>query len=149
MTTYVVVSIVGGILFGILDGLINANPVAQRLYEVYQPIARASLNVVAGVAIDLAYGFMMAAVFLLIYTCLPGETGIVKGLSFAILVWFFRVVMSVASTWMSLVLFALIQLIPYGRSHKNPPVVQESNWDAQTRAIAKKAYFDCHSNETL
>jgi hypothetical protein len=28
-------------------------------------------------------------------------------------------------------------------------VVQESNWDAQTRAIAKKAYFDCHSNETL
>jgi hypothetical protein len=100
MTTYVVVSIVGGILFGILDGLINANPVAQRLYEVYQPIARASLNVVAGVAIDLVYGFMMAAVFLLLYTCLPGETGIVKGLSFAILVWFFRVVMSVASTWM-------------------------------------------------
>ena len=99
MTTVVVVSIVGGILFGILDGLINANPVAQRLYAVYKPIARISLNVVAGVAIDLAYGFIMAAVFLLLYTSLPGEAGIVKGLSFAILVWFFRVVMSVASTW--------------------------------------------------
>ena len=99
MTTYVVVSIVGGILFGILDGLINANPVAQRLYDVYKPIAKTSLNVVAGVAIDLAYGFIMAAVFLLLYTSLPGETGIAKGLSFAILVWFFRVVMSVASTW--------------------------------------------------
>jgi hypothetical protein len=46
-----------------------------------------------------------------------------------------------------LVLFALIQLVPYGRNHKNPPVVQEPNWDAQTRAIAKKACFDCHSNE--
>jgi hypothetical protein len=99
MTTYIVVSIVSGILFGILDGLINANPVAQRLYDVYKPIAKTSLNVVAGVVIDLAYGFIIAAVFLLLYTSLPGETGIVKGLSFAILVWFFRVVMSVASTW--------------------------------------------------
>ena len=99
MTTYVVVSIVGGILFGILDGLINANPVAQRLNEVYKPIARTSLNVAAGIAIDLAYGFILAAVFLLLYTSLPGGTGILKGLSFAVLVWFFRVVMSVASTW--------------------------------------------------
>jgi hypothetical protein len=48
-----------------------------------------------------------------------------------------------------LVLFALIQLVPYGRSHKNPDVVQEPNWDEQTRAIAKKACFDCHSNETV
>jgi cytochrome c551/c552 len=48
-----------------------------------------------------------------------------------------------------IVLFALIQLVPYGRSHKNPPVVQEPNWDAQTRAIVKKACFDCHSNEVV
>jgi hypothetical protein len=47
-----------------------------------------------------------------------------------------------------IVLFGLIQLIPYGRNHTNPPVVQEPNWDAQTRAIAQKACFDCHSNET-
>jgi hypothetical protein len=100
MTTYVVVSIVSGILFGVLDGLINANPIAQRLFDVYKPIARTSLNVVAGITIDLAYGFMMAAVFLLLYTSLPGETGMTKGVSFAILVWFFRVVMSTASTWL-------------------------------------------------
>ena len=100
MTTYVVVSIVGGILFGILDGLINANPVAQRLYDVYKPIARTSLNVLAGVAIDLAYGFILAAVFLLLYPSLPGEAGFVKGLGFALIVWFLRVVMSVASQWM-------------------------------------------------
>ena len=99
MTTYVIVSIAGGILFAILDGLINANPVAQRLYDVYKPIARTSLNVVASIVIDLAYGFIMAGMFLLLYTSLPGGTGMAKGLSFAILVWFFRVVMSAASTW--------------------------------------------------
>lgn len=46
--------------------------------------------------------------------------------------------------------FVLIQLVPYGRSHTNPPVVKEPNWDSpQTRALAKSACFDCHSNETV
>jgi hypothetical protein len=49
--------------------------------------------------IDLAYGFVMAGVFLLLYSSLPGETGLLKGVSFAVLVWFFRVVMSAASQW--------------------------------------------------
>ena len=40
MVRYIIVSIVSGILFGVLDGLINANPLAQRLYEVYKPIAK-------------------------------------------------------------------------------------------------------------
>jgi len=100
MIRYIVVSIVGGILFGVLDGVINANPLAQRLYRVYQPIARPSIDPVAGILIDLVYGFVMAGVFLLLYTSLPGETGLVKGISFALLVWFFRVVMYVASQWM-------------------------------------------------
>jgi len=43
----------------------------------------------------------------------------------------------------------LIQLVPYGHNHTNPPVVQEPNWNSpQTREIAKRACFDCHSNET-
>ena len=97
---YIIVSVVSGILFGVLDGLINANPLAQRLYEVYEPIARTSINGFAGIAIDLAYGFIMAGVFLLLYRCLPGKTGLAKGVSFAVLVWFFRVVMAAASQWM-------------------------------------------------
>ncbi len=101
MIRYVVVSIVSGILFGVLDGLIHANPLAQRLYRVYQPIARPSIDPLAGILIDLVYGFVMAGVFLLLYTSLPGSTGLVKGLSFALLVWFFRVVMHVASQWMT------------------------------------------------
>jgi len=46
-------------------------------------------------------------------------------------------------------LFALLQLVPYGRHHSNPPVVQEPAWDqASTRELARRACFDCHSNET-
>jgi len=99
MTRYVVVSFLSGILFAILDGLINANPLGRRSLEVYKPIAREAINPVAGIAIDLVYGFVMAGVFLLLYASLPGATGLVKGMSFALLVWFFRVVMSAASQW--------------------------------------------------
>lgn len=101
MIRYIIVSIGSGILFGFMDGLINANPLARRLFEVYQPIARSTINVPAGIIIDLAYGFIMAAIFLLLYNSLPGETGLVKGLSFAGLAWFFRVVMYAASQWMT------------------------------------------------
>lgn len=100
MIRYIIISLVGGILFGTMDGLIHANPLARRLFEVYQPIARATLNVVAGILIDIAYGFILAAIFLLLYKSLPGQSGFLKGLSYAALVWFFRVVMQAASTWM-------------------------------------------------
>jgi hypothetical protein len=100
MTSYLIVSISSGILFGILDGLINANPIANKLYEVFKPLAKTSVNFVAGMIIDLAYGFILAALFLLVYPSLPGEAGLVKGISYALMVWFFRVVMSVASQWM-------------------------------------------------
>ncbi len=101
MVRYLIVSVVGGILFGIMDGVINANPLARRLQEAYKPIAKTSLNMPAGIAIDLVYGFIMAGVFLLLYNGFPGDAGIVKGMFFAILAWFFRVAMSVASQWMT------------------------------------------------
>lgn len=99
MTRYVIVSIISGILLGILDGVINANSLAQKLYDAYRTIAKTSINPLAGIMIDLVYGFVMAGAFLLLYNSLPGDTGLIKGLSFAILVWFFRVVMYSASQW--------------------------------------------------
>ena len=43
-----------------------------------------------------------------------------------------------------------IQLVPYGRAHTNPPVIAEPTWDSpETRALARQACFDCHSNETV
>ncbi len=100
MIRYIVVSVVSGVLFGFLDGVINANPYAQKLNEIYKPIVKESINVPAGIAIDLAYGFILAAVFLMILQSLPGQSGLVKGIVYALLIWFFRVVMSVASSWM-------------------------------------------------
>jgi hypothetical protein len=47
------------------------------------------------------------------------------------------------------VLLGLIQLVPYGRNHTNPPVTREVTWDsARTRELAVGACFDCHSNLT-
>jgi hypothetical protein len=99
MVIYLIVSVVSGILFGLMDALIQANPLARKLNEVFQPIARKSFNPLTGIVIDLIYGFAMAGIFLLLYHGLPGGNGPVKGVSFAVLAWFFRVVMSAASQW--------------------------------------------------
>ena len=43
----------------------------------------------------------------------------------------------------------LVQIVPYGRNHTNPSVRTEPSWNVQeTRALAQRACFDCHSNET-
>ena len=48
-----------------------------------------------------------------------------------------------------IVLLGVIQFIPYGHSHTNPPVRVEPSWDsANTRDLAVRACFNCHSNET-
>jgi cytochrome c551/c552 len=44
----------------------------------------------------------------------------------------------------------LIQLIPYGHTHTNPPVRSEAPWNSpQTKDLFHRACFDCHSNETV
>lgn len=47
------------------------------------------------------------------------------------------------------VLLLVIQLLPFGRDHTNPPVRKEPPWNApETRELAARACFDCHSNQT-
>jgi len=47
-------------------------------------------------------------------------------------------------------LFVLIQVVPYGRAHENPPVSKEPAWDSpQTRALVERVCFDCHSHKTV
>ena len=44
--------------------------------------------------------------------------------------------------------FGVIQLVPYGRAHANPPVLGEPAWDSpRTRELTVRACFACHSNE--
>jgi hypothetical protein len=47
--------------------------------------------------------------------------------------------------------WGLAQIFTFTRPiYDNPPVEQEPNWDSpETRALAKRACFDCHSNETV
>ncbi len=43
--------------------------------------------------------------------------------------------------------FIAIQFVPVDKS--NPPVVSEPKWDSpQTQALAERACYDCHSNQT-
>lgn len=50
----------------------------------------------------------------------------------------------------AVVLFIVIQFLPYGRSsHSNPAATNPFQWtDPQAEAIAKQSCYDCHSNET-
>ncbi|MDP3236801.1 MAG: heme-binding domain-containing protein [Myxococcales bacterium] len=46
-------------------------------------------------------------------------------------------------------LLVVIQLLPFGRDHTNPPVTGEPAWPSpEVRALAVRACFDCHSNES-
>jgi len=46
-------------------------------------------------------------------------------------------------------LFVLMQAVPYGRKHTNPPIQQEPGWDRpETRTAFQAACANCHSNQT-
>ena len=47
------------------------------------------------------------------------------------------------------VVFVLIQFVPYGRDHSNPPGGTSIAWDSpRTQALMTEACMDCHSNLT-
>lgn len=49
----------------------------------------------------------------------------------------------------ALVLLVLLQAVPYGRDHSNPPVTGEPPWDSpRTRELFLSTCGDCHSHET-
>ena len=57
--------------------------------------------------------------------------------------WFKRVALALVAV------FLLIQAVPYGRAHTNPPGRVEPAWASPAvRALAVRACFDCHSNES-
>jgi hypothetical protein len=102
------VGLVAGFVFLVLDGVLNANPVAQRLYAAYQPIAKSSVNALAGSAIDLGYGVVLVFLFVTLRGSLPGQTTAMKALSFGLIVWFLRVCMRVAGEWVMTVVPARV-----------------------------------------
>jgi hypothetical protein len=99
MTMYVLASLGTGVLFVVLDVLLNANPLAQRVHSGYEPIARKELNPLPAVAVDMAYGFIIAGLYMLLSQALPGAGWLAKTASFAAVLWFLRVVMAALSHW--------------------------------------------------
>jgi hypothetical protein len=48
-----------------------------------------------------------------------------------------------------ILLLAVLQLVPYGRNHSNPPDGTLASFDSPgTEQLAKRACYDCHSNRT-
>ena len=116
MARFILTAVLTGLLFALMDGLINANPYAINLMEVYKPIAKQSVNIPMGLVIDLFYGFIISFIFIIIRPALPTESGIIKGLSYGLGIWFFRVVMGVISNYMmfNIPISALIYLLLTG-----------------------------------
>jgi hypothetical protein len=102
MIRFIIVCLINGLLFGVMDGIMNANPLAQKLFKVYKPLAKTSVNIPLGITIDILYGFAIGFIFLLLYRSLPGDSGIIKGVVFGIIIWFFRVLMQVVSSGMTM-----------------------------------------------
>jgi hypothetical protein len=51
--------------------------------------------------------------------------------------------------WVLLVAI-LMQVVPFGHTHTNPPQTKEPEWNSsETRELIRRACFDCHSNETV
>jgi hypothetical protein len=103
MLRQILVGLAAGVAFLILDGLLNANPLAQQLYAAYRPIARSGVNALAGSAIDLVYGIALAWLFTTLRASLPGHSSIAKALSFGLIVWFLRICMRVGGEWVTTV----------------------------------------------
>lgn len=47
------------------------------------------------------------------------------------------------------IVFLLLQLVPFGHDHTNPPVVKEPQWSSPAVAeLVRRTCYDCHSNES-
>ncbi|UWZ84038.1 hypothetical protein [Occallatibacter riparius] len=92
----VAVGLSAGLIFAIADALLNANGLAVRLYALYRPIARESVNAPLGLAFDLISGLVMAILFVALRPSLSGKS-LMRGIQFGLIAWFFRVAMQSAS----------------------------------------------------
>jgi hypothetical protein len=54
----------------------------------------------------------------------------------------------IAAVGVAVIGFGLMQAVPYGRDHANPPVNGEPTWSSDaTRALMVRACYQCHSSE--
>ena len=95
--TILLCGIVTSVLFILFDMLIAIS--TSPVYSPYSELAiwKTPPNISAGLIFDLINGFILVAVYTVIYNGIPGE-GWQKGLNYGIIVGLFRVVMTSFST---------------------------------------------------
>ena len=98
----VIGGLVASVLFLVLDAALGmlGGLIGARLFGLpaAQPGGIES-KMIAGLVFELINGFVLAVVYAIVHSCLPGA-GWIKGLSFGVLVWMLRVVMWAFSTYM-------------------------------------------------
>ncbi|MFH1784658.1 MAG: hypothetical protein ABH868_07220 [bacterium] len=95
--------IVGGIFIGLLllfsgvmSGFLSVSVFKLPIFVCDSTLWHQQFNPALSVFLDIIYGIILAGLFNLLYMSIPGE-GLMKGISFGLIVWFFKVVMAMGS----------------------------------------------------
>ncbi len=95
--------IVGGIFIGLLlivlgvvSGFFSVNVFKMPMFVSDSTLWRQEFNPYLSVSLDIIYGIILAGLFNLLYMSIPGE-GIMKGIAFGLIIWFFKTVMAMGS----------------------------------------------------
>lgn len=98
MTKFIIISVVSGLILGVIDFLFSNEDLSEGLSGFFRQFSESAREAAACIGINLALGFGMTGIFLLMKKSLPGFV-IVMG--FALAVWFFRVMMFFIRQWMT------------------------------------------------
>jgi len=95
--------IIGGIFIGLLllvlgviSGFFSVEVFKLPIFVSDSTLWRHEFNPALSIFLDIIYGIVLAGLFNLLYMSIPGE-GVVKGISFGLIIWFFKVVMAMGS----------------------------------------------------
>ena len=95
--------IVGGIFIGLLlivsgvvSGFFSVSVFKMPMFVSDSTLWRQEFNPYLSVSLDIIYGIILAGLFNLLYMSIPGE-GIMKGIAFGLIIWFFKTVMAMGS----------------------------------------------------
>lgn len=95
--------IIGGIFIGLLllvlgviSGFFSVSVFKLPMFVSDSTLWRREFNPALSIFLDIIYGIVLAGLFNLLYLSIPGE-GVLKGISFGLIIWFFKVVMAMGS----------------------------------------------------
>lgn len=95
--------VIGGIFIGLLllisgvvAGFFSVSVFKMPIFVSDSTLWRQEFSPYLSVSLDIIYGIILAGLFNLLYISIPGE-GIMKGISFGLIIWFFKTVMAMGS----------------------------------------------------